>query len=166
MIKFSFNFYDGDAAAAPYRQFAELDDTAAPTSTGQLFAMGLNNNLTGNKYMARILGFDGGAGVSAFFKLDDVGSPIRSTGWHSLEADISDNAVVYYVDGILSKTVNTTALTDRSLDTIRLGSAVTSTTVAYYDDLRVERLVVPEPSSVALGLLGGLAFAVVKRRKN
>src|SRR4051794_40301982 len=125
VVVFRFNFYDSDASLAPYRQYAELNDGAAPGSGGQLFAMGLNNNLTGTKYMARILGADGGSGSGAFFRLDDVGAPDRTTGWHSLQANISDNDVKYYVDGILSKTVNISALTDRSLDTVRVGSGLT-----------------------------------------
>jgi MYXO-CTERM domain-containing protein len=164
-VIFRFNFYDSNGSAAAYRQFAELDDTTAPSGSGQLFAMGLNNNIASTYYMARILGGDGGAGVSAFFKLDGAGAPTRTTGWHTLEADIKDTSVNYYVDGILSKTVDITALTDRSLDTVRVGSALSSTQVAYFDDIYVERLTVPEPSVAALGLLGAGALAMLRRRR-
>src|SRR5882762_1867966 len=155
IVIFRLNFYDSAGSASAYRQYAELDDTAAPSGSGQLYALGLNNNIVSTKYMARILGADGGAGAGAFFKLDDVGSPDRSTGWHSLEADISDNDVKYFVDGILSKTVNISALTDRSLDTVKIGSNLSATQVAYFDDVHVERITVPEPSALALILLGG-----------
>jgi hypothetical protein len=164
-VIFRFNFYDSNAGAAAYRQYAELNDGSAPASAGQLFAMGLNNNIASTNYMARILGGDGGTGVSAFFKLDDVGAPGRTTGWHTLEADITDNDVKYFIDGILSKTVNTSALTDRSLDTVRVGSNLTAGQVAYFDDVYVERVVavVPEPSACALMVLG-LGALVVRRR--
>jgi len=115
--------------------------------------------------MARVLGFDGGNGAGAFFKLDDPGSPARSTGWHQLEADVADNAIQFYVDGILSKTINTSALTDRSYDTAKVGSNLSSTAVAYYDDVHVERVVVPEPSAIALGLLGGLGLLARRLRR-
>ena len=103
-------------------------------------------------------------GVSAFFKLDG-GGVVRSTGWHSLEADIGDSSVSYYVDGILSKTVDISALTDRSLDTVKIGSNLTSTSAAYFDDVYVERLTVPEPSVLSFGLMGGIWF-LARRRKN
>jgi hypothetical protein len=162
-IIFKFNYYDSAGSASAYRQYAELDDTTAPSGSGQLFAMGLNNNVASTKYMARVLGFDGGTGSGAFFKLDAAGSPDRSTGWHSFEADIFDNNVKFYVDGVLSKDIDTTALTDRSLDNVRIGSNLSSTQVAYFDDIYVERTTVPEPSMVALGLVGGL---LALRRKN
>ena len=169
IVKFRLNFYDSAGTASAYRQYAELDDTTAPSASGQLYALGLNNNLASTNYMARILGGDGGSGVSAFFALNDPGAPGRSTGWHSLEADISDNDVKYYVDGILSKTVNISTLTDRSLDTVKLGSNLSSTQVAYFDDVYVERLAVPEPSALALSLLGAFGLAakqVARPRKS
>lgn len=163
IVTFRFDFYDSNGTAATYRQYAELDDGAAPGSAGQLFAMGLNNNIASSYYMARILGFDGGAGASAFFKLDGVGAPTRSTGWHTLEAQISDNAVNYYVDGILSKSLDTTTLTDRSLDTVKVGSNLSSAQVAYFDNVFVARVAVPEPSAAAL--LGiGLSSLIALRR--
>src|SRR5438552_1422892 len=56
-IVFSFDFFDSNAAVAPYRQDSNLLDTTAPSATNQLIAMGLNNNQTtansgGNFYMA------------------------------------------------------------------------------------------------------------------
>jgi hypothetical protein len=164
-VIFRFNFYDSAGSAAAYRQFAELDDSASPTSSGQLFAMGLNNNITSTYYMARILGYDGGNGSGAFFKLDGAGAPTRTTGWHSLEADITDNSVNYYVDGILSRTADISALTDRSLDTVKVGSNLSSTQVAYFDDIHVERLSVPEPSVAGLSLLAGAVILVRRRQR-
>jgi len=160
VVIFRFSFYDSAGSAGAYRQYAELDDTAAPSGSGQLFAMGLNNNIASTFYMARILGGDGGAGVSAFFKLDGAGAPTRTTGWHTLEADIGDTSVNYYVDGILSKTVDISGLTDRSLDTVKVGSNLSATQVAYFDDIHVERSSVPEPTVAGLGLLAGAIMAL------
>lgn len=60
VVTFSFDFYDGNAAAGPYRSHSNLQDGTAPGSYGQLVSMGLNNNQLstangGNFYMARIL---------------------------------------------------------------------------------------------------------------
>jgi hypothetical protein len=163
-VIFRLNFYDSSATTAAYRQYSELIDGAA-SSSGQLYALGLNNNIASTKYMARILGADGGSGLNAFFKLDGAGSPDRSTGWHTLEADISDTSVNYYVDSILSKTVDITALTDRSFDSVRVGSNLSAGAVAYFDDVQVERVAVPEPSALALGLLGAAGCLVARFRR-
>src|SRR4051794_41701466 len=91
--------------------------------------MGLNNNQTGANsggqfYMARILGYtvpttadpDGGpnesvGGAGAFFKLNDFGVGLRSTGWHNLKAILSTDDGVgtdfqFFVDGVLAERVN------------------------------------------------------------
>ena len=190
VITFSFAFYDSNAAAAPYRQFSELRDGPG-TGTGQVVAMGLNNNHLssdsgGNYYMARILGYtptavdpDGGPneggtlGAGAFFKLNDFAtSTLRSTGWHNLMVEIStDDGLsadfAFYVDGLLAERVSNvgTAATLRSYDAIRLGSGVSNAgNAAYYDNFSVA--VVPEPSAAGLGLLGTLAFACRRRRRS
>ncbi len=112
--------------------------------------------------MVRILGADGGAGTGAFFKLDDSGAPTRSVGWHTLEADISDNGVKYYVDSILSKTVNISSLTDRSLDTVKLGSNLSSTCGRLLR--RRLRWRVPEPACFDVDGIG-LHRAAGRRRR-
>jgi hypothetical protein len=163
VIIFRFDFYDSNGTASPYRQYAELDDGLFPNSSGQLFAMGLNNNIASSHYMARILGFDGGSGAGSFFKLDGVGAPTRSTGWNTLEAQISDTSISYYVNGILSKTLDISALTDRSLDTVKIGSNLSSTQIAYFDNIYVARMAVPEPSALSLAAIG--LGALLLRRK-
>ena len=175
-ITFSFDFYDSSASASPYRQFANLQDTTAPGSTSQLVSMGLNNNLTsansgGNYYMARILGYtplvvdpDGGANESgtptsgAYFKLNDLGVGLRSTGWHNLKVIIStDDGLstdfAFYVDNLLAEKVNNvgTAASFRSYDNIALGSALgNASNAAYYDNFYLEVSPVPEPGAAAL----------------
>lgn len=188
-LVWSFDFYDSNGAASPYRQHANLQD-AAGGATNQLISMGLNNNQTvansgGNYYMARILGYSpangpdqGGLGpdhsgipalTSQYFKLNDFGVGLRSTGWHNLKVVISsDDGVAtdyaFYVDGQLAETVLNVggAGTLRSFDNIRIGAGVSSTEIAFYDNMIIT---VPEPATFALvGLsLFGLAFA---RRRN
>jgi hypothetical protein len=99
--------------------------------------MGLNNSLSatangGNFYMGRVLGYtppDGGnTTAGAFFKLNDVGSPLRSTGWHNLRVVIDNSNFRFYVDGILSRTV-ANSFTIRSYDTLVLGSGLSNGSV-------------------------------------
>lgn len=163
-ITFSFDFYDSDAAATPYRQYANLQDGASPTSTGQLVSIGLNNNLTasadgGNFYMARILGFNS----SAYFKLNDNALLLRTTGWHNLAVTISDVDFKFYVDGTLAETVPQTGLTLRSYDVVRLGSGLTSTREAWFDNVMVTVNQVPEPGVVSVAMLG-VGWLIAARR--
>lgn len=174
-ITFSFDFYDGNAAASPYRSHSNLQDGTAPGSYGQLIAMGLNNNQTsaangGNYYMARILGYNpnetGATTAGSFFKLNDGLAPLRSTGWHNLAVVITDLDFKFYVDGILSETVAQGGLL-RSYDHIRLGSGLSNGgNDSYFDNVRVEVVSVPEPGTATLlgvGLAGFIAF--LRRRK-
>lgn len=165
IVVFSFDFYDANADLNPYRQYANLQDGAGPSSGGQLVSMGLNNNLIstaegGNYYMARILGFN----ANAYFKLNDTGAPLRSTGWHNLAVEISPVDFKFYVDGILSETVLQSAAGSvlRSYDVVRLGSGLTSTSEAFFDNVRIET--VPEPSSSMVAVLG-LSACLLRRRR-
>ena len=175
LITFSFDFHDGNALASPYRSHSNLQDSTLPGSYGQLVAMGLNNNQTsaangGNYYMGRILGYtppDTGGTSGSFFKLNDVGAPLRSDGWHKLAVVISSLDFKFYVDGILSETVLQTG-TLRSYDHVRLGSGLSNAgNASYFDNVLIETNPIPEPSTVALAVLGGaaLCFVLIRRRK-
>jgi hypothetical protein len=171
-ISFSFDFFDGNAAAQPYRSHSNLQDGTAPGSYGQLVAMGLNNNQVstangGNYYMGRILGYNpnetGATTVGSFFKLNDVGAPLRSDGWHNLAVVISDLDFKFYVDGILSETV-VQAGTLRSYDHLRLGSGLSNAGVdSYFDNVRVEVSQVPEPGILSMVMLGAGALVAARR---
>jgi hypothetical protein len=166
IVTFSFDFYDSNAARAPYRQHSNLQDSTAASASGQLISMGLNNNLTssaegGNFYMARILGFNGTG--SAFFKLNDDPALLRTTGWHNLKVEISDTAYRFYVDNQLAETVANT-FTLRSYDVVRLGSGLSNAgDEAYYDNVVVTNGPVPEPAT--LGLLAVASLGVLSRRR-
>jgi hypothetical protein len=161
-LQFSFEFYDSNPGLAPYRQFSNLQVGSAPSLTGDLISMGLNNNLTNTppKYMARILGVNG----SGYFKLDDAGAPDRSLGWHELKAIISTTNVQFYVDGILSKTQSGLTLSTKNYDTLRLGSGLSSTSEAFFDDVTVATVPVPEPVGLAFLALTTLPLLIRRRR--
>ena len=184
-LVYSFDFFDSAGTASPYRQFAALQDSTAPTLTNQLISMGLNNNLAtthdgGNYYMARILGFtptflpptgtsaNPASSSGAYFKLNDVAAPLRSTGWHNLKVEISTSNGTsqdynFFVDGVLSKTISGIGTVLRSYDTQRIGSGVSSTNSAFYDNYSFELVAIPEP--VTLGAVGMGMLLLVRRRR-
>jgi hypothetical protein len=181
-LTFSFDFYDSSAAASPYRQYSNLQDTIAPGSTNQLVSMGLSNNQSsansgGNYYMARILGYtvpttadpDGGpaesvGGAGAYFKLNDFGAGLRSTGWHNLKVVLSTDDGLstdysFYVDNVLAERVSNigTAASIRQYDNIVVGSGLTNANnAAYYDNFSLV-FAVPEAGSLAAFGVFGLA---------
>lgn len=191
-IVFSFNFYDSNAAAAPYRQHSFIQDGAFPSGTGQSIGIGLNNNQLfgdsgGNFYMARILGYtptnvdpDGGPDESGtptsggFFKLNDFNNTqtVRTTGWNNLKVVInSDDGLSadfeFFVNDILAERVSNVgaAWQFRSYDTIRLGSGLSNAdNAAWYDDFRVE-VFIPEPSAIGLCLMSAIGLACRRRRR-
>jgi hypothetical protein len=178
-IVWSFDFYDSAPAASPSRNHANLHDQitdegahVAPTATNQLISMGLHNNQTagnsgGNRYMARILGYnptavpdpEGGpaesvGGSGAYFKLNDYpDAPLRSLGWHNLKVEMTLNANLFidynfYVDNILSETVSMTVGALRNWDTVVLGSGLSNaSTSAYFDNVLLQ-LNPPAPPAV------------------
>jgi hypothetical protein len=186
-IVFSIDFYDVTGTGNPQRNYANLQDTAAPGAANQLISLGLNNSQVGtdsggNFYMARILGYttvtvdpDGGpnetvVGAGAYFKLNDFGVGLRSAGWHNLRVVIStDDGVstdyAFYVDNVLAEFVSNVGAsgTLRSYDNIALGSGLSNgNTAAYIDNVSLS--VVPEPASFALFGLGCAALSARRRR--
>jgi hypothetical protein len=172
-IVYSFDFYDSNAPAAAYREYAEIRSSAFGNGTNQLIAIGLSNNQLesasgGPAYMGRILGYspsttadpDGGpaeavTGSGAFFKLNDFGTGARSQGWHNLKVEISlsdlnNTDYKFYVDNVLAETVNDvgTSATIRSYERAVLGSALTNAgNAAYFDNVRVEYVLAPAPTA-------------------
>ncbi|MEX2138042.1 MAG: hypothetical protein WD894_02185 [Pirellulales bacterium] len=155
VIRFSFGFYDSNPAVNPFRHHTNLQDGTGASASGQLIAMGMNNNQFasdngGNYYMGRILGYNPNetraTSSGAFFKLNAPGAPLRSTGWHNLAVEISDLDFRFFVDGILSEIVpNTFAL--RSYDVVRLGSGLSNAGhEAFWDNVRVETIHQNRPS--------------------
>ena len=162
-LDFSFSFYDGGAALG--RTFGMMyARTGAGDWAGgleQIVAIGKNNGIATTSYSARVP-FGGGPN---WFNLD--GAPARSVGWHTarIVGDFGGGGAQYsfYIDNILGGTATTT--TTPTFDWIVLGSGLSSSTVMWYDNVVV---MVPEPSSVTLCLLGGLglaAGAISRRRK-
>lgn len=142
--------------------------TAASGSLAQLLAIGKYNTVTlpgdvynGSKYQARVV-FGSNAG---WFNLDAAGSPDRSVGWHkfTIERLADETTINFYVDDILSRII--TGATAQSWDTMILGPGLGSIVGDAWGDGML-LVAVPEPSIIALGLLGGLGlmFGMARRR--
>jgi len=161
-IEFSIRFFDSNGTAAAYREYAELVNGAG-SGTADIVALGLNNNIASASYMARMTSVDGGSGSSAFFKLDGAGVPTRSTGWHQLKAYVGLTSVDFWVDGVFSKNVALPAAGQgKSYETARMGSNLSATSPAGFDDFFIQT-VIPEPAS--LSLLAAFGLVGIRRRK-
>lgn len=157
-LAFSFDFYDPlGAVGTSGRIYGEVRNSAA--ATGLLAAGVYNSANTGvydvNKYQAR--NADNGGWVQ--LEVD------RSVGWHNFRFEISGNSANLFVDNVLQ-----TSFTDRSLtggvayDWIHVGSGLTGSTPGYFDNVSLSAI--PEPSTVALLMLGGavLVYGRFRRR--
>lgn len=170
ILRWSFKFYDAqDPIGNPQRNYANLQTVAAPSTSpaAQLISLGLNNNLLnsaapGSRYMARVLGADGGTGAGAYFKLDGGAGTARSIGWHELRVDIKAASMTFFVDGIECQTLSVGAAGNYTL--IRIGSGLSNgNTAAYFDDMKLE--LIPEPMTLGLLALGSVLLARRSRRQ-
>jgi hypothetical protein len=142
--------------------------TTPDGSLTQLLAIGKYTTVTlpgevydATKYQGRVV-FGSSAG---WFNLDAPGAPNRSPGWHKfgIERLADETTINFYVDNILSRTI--TGATPESWDTITMGyGAGTFQEDVWYDGISVT--VVPEPSSLILGLVGSglLTHTRIRRR--
>lgn len=152
----AFDFEDTVGNAANPRQYGQL--LAGSAGLSELLTMGQYNSVTkpgevfnSNKYQARVA-FASGQG---WFNL----TTDRSVGWHRFEAHIHADHVDFYVDGIL----DTAGIPHAGGDwyQARIGSGLSSAGgAASYDNYLLE--VVPEPGTLALLMVGGLAL--IRRR--
>jgi hypothetical protein len=175
-LTFAFEFYDS-TQANNLRQFASIRDNSP--ALAQLVAMGAYNDTTLTKnrytglsvtaadlntYYAVRVAFSPGPN---WFILNGPGAPTRSTGWHELRAVFYSTTVEFFVDGVNALTGLTTSYASAaggiSFDRVGVGSGLSSANgVGYYDNVVV---VIPEPSSIVLSVLGGLSLLCVLRRR-
>ncbi|HOX03391.1 MAG TPA: PEP-CTERM sorting domain-containing protein [Candidatus Paceibacterota bacterium] len=174
-LEWSFMFYDS-TQEANLRQFATIRDNSP--ALAQLVAVGAYNDTTLTKNLFT------GASVTAadlntyyacrvafapgpnWFILNTEGVPTRSTGWHEIKAVFGDTTADFYVDGILGMADIPYAASAGAItfDRVTVGSGLSSANgVGYYDNVTVA--LVPEPSTIALGLLGGLGLLARRFRK-
>jgi hypothetical protein len=176
-LVFSFRFYDA-TQANNLRQFATIRDTTP--ALAQLVAIGAYNDttLTKNRYTGlSVTAADLNTYYAArvpfapgpnWFILNGPGAPTRSTGWHELKAVFYDTTVDFFVDGVNSLSGLTTSYASAAgaitFDRVTVGSGLSSANgEAYYDNVQVA--LIPEPTTIALLGLGGLAFLAIHRRK-
>ena len=92
---------------------------------------------------------------------------VRSQGWHDFAIEVLPytglNDVQYYIDGNLVGTLNREN-GDLAMTELRLGLSVkTPGSPFWYDNVSVDTVVIPEPASLALVTLGGLALLLPRR---
>jgi hypothetical protein len=186
-VSLSWNFYDPlgtGTGSANYQDFNALTHytvnattTADQTGTGvgnmpgyqsgagdQRLSLGAYSATTGGdatKYQARGVGVTDGINANGWFNLNVT----RSVGWHSAAIVLgspngTSTLVSFYLDGVdvLHHALDTTA----GVNYIEMNGSASSVS-GWYDNLAFSQ--VPEPSTVALLLCGGLSWLALRRRK-
>ncbi|GJM24623.1 MAG: hypothetical protein DHS20C16_10380 [Phycisphaerae bacterium] len=167
--RIKFDFYLDDAGAANSwvgaRHYVELrgyeNGAYADGGLQNLLAIGVTNSVTAPEahnnsfYQGRV------TFGSNWNTLDEGAAPNRAAGWHEMAIVITGTEVRYLVDGILSEVE---ARPNNFLfDSVVLGSDLTANGhAAWVDNLMVETNV-PEPATLALLAMGGVA--VLRRRR-
>jgi hypothetical protein len=152
-LKFEFMIQMDDTTNWWARQYIEIRGyTGAGYGDGdlqELIAMGCTSSgVDTNLYAGRVVTGDN------WFNLQTA----RSTEWTRLTALIKSTTVEMYVDGNLEYTSPRSPFT---IDSVVVGSGLSSQVEIWFDDLNIE--VIPEPASLSLLGLGGLAL--LRRRR-
>ena len=155
-LSFSFDFFDSNGGTANGRIYGEFRNSAGASG---LLAAGVYNSvnigtLDITRYQARSV--DGGGWIQL--------STPRSVGWHNFRFEIFGTSVNLFVDNVLEPDFTGRANSANiAYDWAHLGSGLTGNTLGYFDNVNVS--IIPEPSALALGLLGSGAFLVRKLRR-
>lgn len=174
-LDFSFDFYDYDGGYD--RDYGMMYARTGDQWSGglnNLMAVGKNNNILTNRYFARVAfgtttsvyGDGATAPVSGgWFGLG--GGPSRSVGWHTAQVTgepdpLNPGQVVYkfYIDGTLGGSVSNQADVEYNWVVMGSGLAPTVNPLAF-DNV----MAVPEPSALALGMVGLAGASFLRRRR-
>lgn len=185
LLDFSYEFYYTGNGTRDFAQVYSRAGTAWTSGLNGALSFGTFNTTTAGRYSARFTsatpanGAIFGDGATIISTSDTTGwfalAGTRTTGWHLMEvrgavdtAHTGRAIYSFYVDGVLGGSVANAP--DSAFGFGVLGGANSTGTgtavdVARYDNFSVSAI--PEPSTIALSLLGGfgLAAGVISRRR-
>ncbi|MGI8965356.1 MAG: PEP-CTERM sorting domain-containing protein [Limisphaerales bacterium] len=162
-LKYSFDFFDQGPPGTTNggRVYAELRNSAGAAG---LFAGGMYSSVNPGiydplKYQARNL--DNGGWIQL--------NTSRTPGWHNFEFNIRATNVDLSIDGVVDPAFSNLSWGGgTAYDWMHLGSGLTGNSGANFDNVVLQTAPVPEPSTIAFGLIGGagLLFGFMRRRRS
>ncbi|TWT78436.1 hypothetical protein Pla123a_12280 [Posidoniimonas polymericola] len=168
-LVFSADIYD-DGASANKRTSAGLREAAG----ANIIEMGMYNSPNHYAYRAILFGPGDPSWVAFSGLVDDGGAAIENEpveGWHRFTAEVTATNIDFMLDLNSDGTINATASVpiapnDLGFDIIRLGGPSDLGSAgggANFDNISLE--LVPEPASLAMGLLSVIGLVGVRRRR-
>jgi lysozyme len=130
-LEWSIEYYDNNANNLD-RQYCQL--LAVNPSLTQLLCIGTYNSSSSMRdYYAARIAYAPGPG---WIVLNGTGAPERTIGWHEIKAVIKSTTIDFYVDDVLAKSGVSYSYSQgtHDFDQARLGSGLSSTSWAYFDD--------------------------------
>lgn len=129
---------------------------AGDHASTDFYQLGVNSTVSVNNYFWRTLNGSFDTGVA------------RTQGWHDLRIEVfpwtGSNDVQFYIDNALVATGNRRAAGAVDMNELRLGISIrTPDSPFWFDNASLD--MVPEPASITLIALGGLAFAGFANRR-
>lgn len=94
--------------------------------------------------------------VYGYLNLNAPTAPLRSAGWHHMEAVVTSSRIEFRIDGLTAGEVGTGLPLGVNCIVIGTGLAITNANTMWVDNVRVE--IIPEPWTLLLLTFGGIAL--------
>jgi len=155
------------SAPAPINNFGYFVDVynTGPEGGNRVARTGLFRTATGSMLALITIGQTGPNAPGSY----TIGNPLAADTWFNFVMDLNfaTDTFAVSVNGstIASGLSFVTASTGIGDADLQLSGTAGATDSGFFDNYRVEAIVIPEPGVLSIALVGGLAFVALRRRK-